>query len=58
MNAADKLYIIEELEVRTGYDFPTLRAMADEKLEEMYWERVMNGKKPEGQGAKKRKRVR
>lgn len=58
MNTADKLHVIEELEARTGYDFVTLKAMSNEKLEEMYWERVMNGKKPEGQGTKKRKRVR
>lgn len=58
MNAADKLYIIGELERATGYQFSDLRNMSNEKLEEMYWERVMNGKIAKGQRYATRKRVR
>lgn len=41
MNAADKLYIIDELEMKTGYTFEYLRTLSDEKLQELYWERIV-----------------
>lgn len=56
MNAADKLFIIGELERATGYHFSDLRNMSNEKLEAMYWERVMHQPKPEANPKKRGKR--